>query len=64
VEERLEDDWVPLDEKMKPEELEELIHSKEAHTNAVVLESVRNNLISFFFSVLFIFNNNKAFNPK
>ncbi|KAJ4768708.1 Peptidyl-prolyl cis-trans isomerase-like protein 4 [Rhynchospora pubera] len=40
VEERLEDDWVPLDEQMKPEELEELIHSKEAHTNAVVLESI------------------------
>lgn len=53
MEERLEDDWVPLDEQMKPEELEELIHSKEAHTNAVVLESVRNNLI---FSVLSLFN--------
>lgn len=49
----MEDDWVPLDEQMKPEELEELIHSKEAHTNAVVLESVRNNLI---FSVLSLFN--------
>ncbi|KAF3322517.1 peptidyl-prolyl cis-trans isomerase CYP59 isoform X1 [Carex littledalei] len=40
VEERLEDDWVPLDEKMKPGELDELIQSKEAHTNAVVLESI------------------------
>lgn len=52
MEERLEDDWVPLDEKMKPGELDELIQSKEAHTNAVVLESVRNNLI---FSVIFFY---------
>lgn len=48
----MEDDWVPLDEKMKPGELDELIQSKEAHTNAVVLESVRNNLI---FSVIFFY---------
>lgn len=43
---------MPLDEKMKPGELDELIQSKEAHTNAVVLESVRNNLI---FSVIFFY---------
>ncbi|KAJ3679317.1 hypothetical protein LUZ60_017328 [Juncus effusus] len=40
AEERLEDNWVPLDEKMKPEELEELIRAKEAHTNAAILEII------------------------
>jgi peptidyl-prolyl cis-trans isomerase-like 4 len=40
AEERLEDSWVPLDETVAPEELEEIIRSKEAHTNAVILESV------------------------
>lgn len=40
VEERLEDTWVPLDQTVAPEELEEMIRSKEAHTNAVILESV------------------------
>jgi len=40
AEERLEDSWVPLDETVAPEELEEMIRSKEAHTNAVILESV------------------------
>jgi len=40
AEERLEDSWVPLDETVATEELEEMIHSKEAHTNAVNLESV------------------------
>jgi peptidyl-prolyl cis-trans isomerase-like 4 len=29
-----------LDETVAPEELEEMIRSKEAHTNAVILESV------------------------
>ncbi|KAG2557554.1 hypothetical protein PVAP13_8NG256900 [Panicum virgatum] len=40
AEERLEDSWAPLDETVATEELEEMIHSKEAHTNAVNLESV------------------------
>ncbi|XP_006657238.1 peptidyl-prolyl cis-trans isomerase CYP59 [Oryza brachyantha] len=40
AEERLEDSWVPLDDTVAPEELEEMIRSKEAHTNAVILESV------------------------
>ncbi|KAG2557555.1 hypothetical protein PVAP13_8NG256900 [Panicum virgatum] len=39
AEERLEDSWAPLDETVATEELEEMIHSKEAHTNAVNLES-------------------------
>ncbi|ONK66492.1 uncharacterized protein A4U43_C06F8760 [Asparagus officinalis] len=33
AEERLEDTWVPMDEKLAPEELEELIRAKDAHTN-------------------------------
>lgn len=37
---RLEDDWVPMDEQLNPAELEEVIRSKEAHSRAVVLESV------------------------
>lgn len=37
---RLEDDWVPLDEQLDAAELEELIRSKEAHSRAVVLETV------------------------
>lgn len=37
---RLEDDWVPLDEQLGPEELEEVFRSKEAHSRAVVLETV------------------------
>jgi len=37
---RLEDDWVPMDEQLAPEELEEVIRTKEAHSRAVVLESV------------------------
>ncbi|XP_044948947.1 peptidyl-prolyl cis-trans isomerase CYP59-like [Hordeum vulgare subsp. vulgare] len=40
VKERLEDSWVPLDETVDPGQLEELIRSKEAHANAVILESV------------------------
>ncbi|KAE8791488.1 hypothetical protein D1007_34079 [Hordeum vulgare] len=41
AEERLEDSWVPLDETVDPGQLEELIRSKEAHANAVILESVQ-----------------------
>lgn len=37
---RLEDDWVPMDEQLAPGELEEVIREKEAHSRAVVLESV------------------------
>ncbi|KAK2355503.1 peptidyl-prolyl cis-trans isomerase CYP59 [Trifolium repens] len=37
---RLEDDWVPMDEQLNPGELEEVIRSKEAHSRAVVLESI------------------------
>lgn len=37
---RLEDDWVPMDEQLAPGELEEVIRTKEAHSRAVVLESV------------------------
>lgn len=37
---RLEDDWVPLDEQLGAAELEEIIRTKEAHSSAVVLESV------------------------
>ena len=36
----MEDSWVPLDETVATEELEEMIHCKEVHTNAVILESV------------------------
>lgn len=55
VEERLEDDWVPLEDTLGPEELEERLRSKEAHTNAAILESVRNSCqnsdVLFFFFV-------------
>ncbi|GAB4836636.1 cytochrome P450 monooxygenase 59 [Ancistrocladus abbreviatus] len=37
---RLEDDWVPMDEQMDVDELEEVIRTKEAHSRAVVLESI------------------------
>ncbi|XP_057445294.1 peptidyl-prolyl cis-trans isomerase CYP59-like [Lotus japonicus] len=37
---RLEDDWVPMDEQLNPAELEEVIKTKEAHSRAVVLESI------------------------
>lgn len=53
VGERLEDDWVPLDETLGPEELEEKLRSKEAHTNAAILESVRNSFQNS--DVLFLF---------
>ncbi|GAB2292367.1 cytochrome P450 monooxygenase 59, partial [Dionaea muscipula] len=37
---RLEDDWVPMDEKLDVGELEEVIRTKEARSRAVVLESI------------------------
>ncbi|GJX98667.1 peptidyl-prolyl cis-trans isomerase CYP59, partial [Tanacetum coccineum] len=37
---RLEDDWVPLDEQLDANELEEVIRAKEAHSRAVVLETI------------------------
>ncbi|XP_065864965.1 peptidyl-prolyl cis-trans isomerase CYP59-like [Euphorbia lathyris] len=37
---RLEDDWVPMDEQLSIGELEEVIRAKEAHSSAVVLESI------------------------
>ncbi|CAL9059231.1 peptidyl-prolyl cis-trans isomerase CYP59 isoform X1 [Musa acuminata AAA Group] len=40
AEERLEDNWVPLDETLGTEELEERLRVKEAHTNAAILESI------------------------
>lgn len=40
VDVRLEDDWVPLDEQLGADELEEIIRAKAAHSSAVVLESV------------------------
>lgn len=46
---RLEDDWEPMDEQIAPEELEEAIRTKEAHSRAVVLESV------CIFSLVYVF---------
>ncbi|CAK9174966.1 unnamed protein product [Ilex paraguariensis] len=37
---RLEDDWVPMDEQLGTAELEEVLRSKDAHSSAVVLESI------------------------
>ncbi|CAK7355464.1 unnamed protein product [Dovyalis caffra] len=37
---RLEDDWVPMDEQLGAAEIEEVLRSKEAHSSAVVLESI------------------------
>ncbi|KAJ7559325.1 hypothetical protein O6H91_04G079400 [Diphasiastrum complanatum] len=37
---RLEDDWVPMDEKQDPEELDRSLRQKEAHSRAVVLEMI------------------------
>ncbi|KAF5175827.1 Peptidyl-prolyl cis-trans isomerase cyp59 [Thalictrum thalictroides] len=37
---RLEDDWVPMDEQLSAAELEEMLRAKEAHSSAVVLESI------------------------
>ncbi|KAI8012161.1 Peptidyl-prolyl cis-trans isomerase CYP59 [Camellia lanceoleosa] len=38
---RLEDDWVSMDEQLGASELEEILRTKDAHSSAVVLESVR-----------------------
>ncbi|KAI5065250.1 hypothetical protein GOP47_0019945 [Adiantum capillus-veneris] len=37
---RLEDDWVPMDEQMDPQELDKSLRRKEAHSRAVVLEMI------------------------
>ncbi|KAL6562453.1 cytochrome P450 monooxygenase 59 [Orobanche gracilis] len=37
---RLEDDWVPMDEQLNPQELEEVLRAKDAHSRAVVLETI------------------------
>ncbi|KAK8490395.1 hypothetical protein V6N13_076410 [Hibiscus sabdariffa] len=37
---RLEDDWVPMDEQLGAAELEEVLRAKDAHSSAVVLESI------------------------
>ncbi|KAK9275091.1 hypothetical protein L1049_022350 [Liquidambar formosana] len=37
---RLEDDWEPMDDQLDAAELEEVIRTKEAHSSAVVLESI------------------------
>ncbi|XVF34145.1 hypothetical protein REPUB_Repub18cG0033200 [Reevesia pubescens] len=37
---RLEDDWVPMDEQLGASELEEVLRAKDAHSSAVVLESI------------------------
>uniref|UniRef100_A0A2P2JMT0 Peptidyl-prolyl cis-trans isomerase n=1 Tax=Rhizophora mucronata TaxID=61149 RepID=A0A2P2JMT0_RHIMU len=37
---RLDDDWVPIDEQLGPAELEEVLRGKDAHSSAVVLESI------------------------
>ncbi|GMP55159.1 hypothetical protein CsSME_00020063 [Camellia sinensis var. sinensis] len=37
---RLEDDWVPMDEQLGAWELEEILRTKDAHSSAVVLESI------------------------
>ncbi|KAG8386601.1 hypothetical protein BUALT_Bualt03G0165300 [Buddleja alternifolia] len=37
---RLEDDWVPMDEQLNPQELEEVLRAKDAHSRAVVLETM------------------------
>ncbi|KAL3643149.1 cytochrome P450 monooxygenase 59 [Castilleja foliolosa] len=37
---RLEDDWVPMDEQLNTHELEEVLRAKDAHSRAVVLETI------------------------
>ncbi|KAK4480336.1 hypothetical protein RD792_013407 [Penstemon davidsonii] len=37
---RLEDDWVPMDEQLNPQELEEVVRAKDARSRAAVLESI------------------------
>ncbi|XP_047083907.1 peptidyl-prolyl cis-trans isomerase CYP59-like [Lolium rigidum] len=40
AEERLEDTWAPLDERLDPVQLDEMIRSKEAQSNSVILECI------------------------
>lgn len=40
AEEHVEDNYGPLDETASPENLEEMLRAKEAHTNAVALQMV------------------------
>ncbi|XP_057765205.1 peptidyl-prolyl cis-trans isomerase CYP59 [Salvia miltiorrhiza] len=37
---RLEDDWIPMDEQLNPQELQEVLREKAAHTSAVLLETI------------------------
>lgn len=37
---RLDDDWVPMDEQLGTSEIEEVLRAKDAHSSAVVLESI------------------------
>lgn len=37
---RLEDDWIPIDEQLDADQLEEMIRAKTAHSSAVVLETI------------------------
>ncbi|KAK0576699.1 hypothetical protein LWI29_021973 [Acer saccharum] len=37
---QLEDDWVPLDERLAPQELDEVLRAKDAYSSAVVLETI------------------------
>ncbi|KAK4487449.1 hypothetical protein RD792_005914 [Penstemon davidsonii] len=37
---RVEDDWVPMDEQLNSQELEEVLRAKDAHSRAVVLETI------------------------
>ncbi|GFQ04907.1 peptidyl-prolyl cis-trans isomerase cyp59 [Phtheirospermum japonicum] len=37
---RLEDDWVPMDEQLNTHELEDVLRAKDAHSRAVVLETI------------------------
>lgn len=50
---RLEDDWVPMDETMDPEELEKSLRQKEAQSRAVVLEMVSDRHYTFTLQLLF-----------
>lgn len=51
---RLEDDWVPMDEQLDPSALEEVIREKQAHSSAVVLESVSYILLLELFNFFFL----------
>ncbi|KAL9147038.1 hypothetical protein ABFS82_13G149300 [Erythranthe guttata] len=37
---RLEDDWIPMDEQLNPQEIEEVLREKDAHSRAIVLETI------------------------